>query len=114
MNKLHNHEYHIQHRKLIKEFIIDQKDKPCMDCGNNYPWYVMQFDHVRGEKKFNLATAVKRERSIKSLIEEISKCDLVCANCHAERTAKRAFIGLTPYLLHYNRTYDILPFTLGD
>ena len=56
---MNNREYHIQHRKAIKEFIIEQKDKPCMDCGNNYPWYIMQFDHVRGEKRFNLATAVK-------------------------------------------------------
>ena len=27
------------------------KDKPCADCGIKYPYYVMDFDHVRGDKK---------------------------------------------------------------
>lgn len=62
-----------------------KESTPCVDCGENHPFYVMQFDHVRGEKQFNVSAAVgnvKKER----VLEEIEKCDLVCANCHAVRT----------------------------
>ncbi len=65
---------------LIREI----KDQPCADCGKRYPHYVMDFDHVRGKKKFNLAWMAIR--SIKNILEEVAKCDVVCANCHRERT----------------------------
>ena len=63
------------------------KDRPCADCGIQYPSWVMQFDHVRGEKKFDIAQA--SSASEKRLLEEIAKCEVVCANCHAERTYDR-------------------------
>lgn len=72
-----------------KEYIDAAKSVPCADCGNTYPPYVMQFDHVRGAKLFNLADAVNRGRSLASIQEEIDKCEVVCANCHATRTYNR-------------------------
>lgn len=68
-------------------FIANHKADPCMDCGCKYPHYVMQFDHVRGEKLFCIGEG--RNRSQEKILEEIAKCDLVCANCHAERTYQR-------------------------
>ena len=72
------------------EYIREQKNKPCTDCGIQYPYYVMQFDHVpeRGPKLFTL-TKSQCNRSLKSIKAEIAKCDLVCANCHFERTHQR-------------------------
>jgi len=47
----------------------------------------MDFDHVRGAKRFHLSESEhKSKRLIK---EEIRKCDLVCANCHRIRTHER-------------------------
>jgi len=46
----------------------------------------MQFDHL-SDKEFVLAKA--RLFSKKKILEEIHKCEVVCANCHAERTHKR-------------------------
>ena len=57
-----------------------------MDCGITYPWYVMDFDHRRGKKKFSICVAAQRGWSIKTIQEEIDKCDAVCANCHRIRT----------------------------
>lgn len=75
-------------RRAVRVPIIrDAKDKPCADCGIQYPYYVMQFDHVRGEKKFNLGGGWNN--SIEAIREEIAKCDVVCSNCHAERTYQR-------------------------
>ena len=64
------------------------KSQPCADCGISYPPYVMDFDHVRGKKEFNIG-----ENALFlawSRVEtEIAKCDIICSNCHRERTHKR-------------------------
>jgi hypothetical protein len=55
-----------------------------MDCGSTYPYYVMDFDH-RENKKFNIGPN-SYSTSFADLKAEIDKCDVVCANCHRERT----------------------------
>lgn len=60
------------------------KSVPCSDCGDEYPWFVMDLDHVRGEKKFVLSQA--HCYSDEEILAEIEKCDVVCANCHRFRT----------------------------
>lgn len=70
-----------------KEFIRLQKERPCADCSIQYPYYIMQFDHTRGIKSFILSDP--GSRSIQLIQKEIDKCDVVCANCHAERTYQR-------------------------
>jgi hypothetical protein len=56
-----------------------------MDCKKKYPPYVMDFDHRdRSEKAFEVGRGLYV--SIKRLLIEIAKCDVVCANCHRERT----------------------------
>jgi len=67
--------------KIIKEVI------PCLDCGNRYPYYVMDFDHV-SEKKGTINDFIEN-CSIKRLEEEIANCELVCSNCHRHRTYQR-------------------------
>ena len=64
------------------------KDKPCADCGKRYPWYVMDLDHVRGSKDKKVSILINRAVSLEKLQAEIDKCDVVCANCHRERTFK--------------------------
>jgi len=65
------------------------KNKPCTDCGVRYPYYVMEFDHLDSEtKEFNVSAGITRA-SYERLIAEIAKCEVVCANCHAERTHQR-------------------------
>ena len=32
-----------------------KESAPCTDCNNYYPYYVMDFDHVIGEKYFGIA-----------------------------------------------------------
>jgi len=75
-----------------QKFIQSSKSTPCVDCGKSYPHYVMDFDHVpeRGEKKFNLSQHSRRGISWQNIGEEIIKCDVVCSNCHRERTHKRS------------------------
>jgi hypothetical protein len=57
---------------------------PCIDCGEDDP-VVLDFDHVRGEKKYNIAQMV-RSLTLPIVLEEIAKCDVRCANCHRRKT----------------------------
>ena len=75
-------------RAKIKEAIREAKNKPCTDCGVLYPFYVMQFDHL-GDKNFSLGAFSTHTISLKRVQEEIEKCEVVCANCHAVRTWQR-------------------------
>lgn len=89
-----NKEYYLKKanaRKLkIQLFVRKHKEKPCADCNHEYPYYVMQFDHLEGfVKLFDLGKAHIKGYSEKKILEEIAKCDVVCANCHAARTFKR-------------------------
>lgn len=85
----------VSNRKVrYNEWLVSiKKDKPCVDCGKVYPHYVMDFDHLR-DKKFNISNARQGGWSKETVLTEISKCDLVCSNCHRERTYKRLFAPL--------------------
>lgn len=74
----------------VEQKMRDYKSShPCLDCGEIYPYYVMHFDHLR-DKEFTLARY--RDYGSARIEREMSKCELVCANCHAERTHSRSKI----------------------
>lgn len=60
---------------------------PCVDCGESNP-VVLEFDHVRGEKKWAVSRIVHVPHKWETIKEEIDKCDVRCANCHRLRTAE--------------------------
>jgi hypothetical protein len=66
-----------------------KEDNPCSDCGQYYHFSQMDFDHVSGKKKTSLARISNSAASIKTIKDEINKCELVCANCHRLRTWHR-------------------------
>lgn len=66
------------------------KDAPCTDCGVKYRPYVMEWDHRPGEVKVMAISEMRRLRlSLEKILAEVAKCDLVCSNCHRERTVAR-------------------------
>jgi hypothetical protein len=98
-SKQYSKTYYANHKEKVKasakaskqrlaSLVIEAKSKPCMDCKITYPWYVMDFDHVRGKKLANVSQLIAR-CSKQKLLDEIAKCDVVCANCHRERTHRR-------------------------
>ena len=72
----------------LKDHANTFKARPCLDCKQTHPLCCMQFDHVRGTKTADIARLLAG-KSLARLIAEISLCDVVCANCHAIRTASR-------------------------
>lgn len=78
-------------RKKFEKTLNELKNNPCKDCGFSYPYWIMQFDHLDPKTKTsNISRMRGRITNIDKLLEEVAKCELVCANCHADRTYKRA------------------------
>lgn len=65
------------------------RNHPCSDCGLT-DVVVLEFDHVRGQKRREVSVLVNRAASVAVLAEEMAKCDVVCVNCHRLRTLRRA------------------------
>lgn len=78
-----------QRRTRLLAIVAELKEGPCVDCGRRYPQEVMEFDHVRGKKEFDVANMVGKGLALSRILSEIKKCELVCANCHRVRTASR-------------------------
>jgi hypothetical protein len=62
------------------------REHPCVDCGEDDP-IVLEFDHRR-DKKFSISAGLQGRRW-QDVLDEIAKCEVVCANCHRSRTATR-------------------------
>lgn len=78
----------LRRRKEIRAWIRGLKEaKPCTDCNQYYPYYVMDFDHLEN-KEFEMNKLVNKGSYLR-LRTEIAKCELVCSNCHRIRTHLR-------------------------
>ena len=80
-----------RNKKLINENrqkLFDfYKNNSCVDCGNNNP-IVLELDHKDDVEKINTVSyMIHAGFSWKNISNEISKCDVRCANCHRIRTA---------------------------
>jgi hypothetical protein len=61
---------------------------PCMDCNKHYHSWQMDFDHRDPSSKIDSITKMIIDQlPIEEIMQEISKCDLICANCHAMRSS---------------------------
>ena len=70
-------------RPLMLKYL---RSHPCVDCGETHP-ATLEFDHVRGTKKRGVTTMLTTYPWA-SVLKEIAKCVVRCANCHAKKTAK--------------------------
>lgn len=79
----------------LRKFVNSLKDGPCKDCGIKYQPWIMDFDHLK-DKYESISVMISNKRSKEVILKEIEKCDLVCSNCHRERTYQR-----------YENKYDV-------
>jgi hypothetical protein len=93
IQKAYQREWHKANRKpkaqqggaiTKRNLITKAKDKPCELCGIKYHPNVMQFHHKDPATKVASISCLERRASVKDLLDEIQKCSLLCANCHAE------------------------------
>lgn len=70
-----------------KELVSYLKENPCVDCGES-DIRVLQFDHKEPTQKTrSISDMVRRATAWKTILLEIEKCQVRCANCHMKRTA---------------------------
>jgi len=71
-----------------KEFLREYKaTHPCIECGESDP-VVLDFHHRdRTQKAFTVAHRAGRIGQA-TLLKEIEKCDILCANCHRRHTSR--------------------------
>lgn len=72
-----------RNRELLLEYLHSH---PCVDCGNNNP-LVLHFDHLK-DKKYNISRMMGTY-SWNTVLKEIEKCEVRCANCHMIKTAEK-------------------------
>lgn len=70
-------------RQKLYEYFTNH---PCVDCGES-DVRCLEFDHVRGKKSRNVSDMCRNVCSWKTILKEIAKCDVRCANCHRKRTS---------------------------
>jgi hypothetical protein len=83
--------YERKKRKEIEDFVNSLKNgKTCIDCKLPHPYWRLDFDHREESNKSNTISRLKLSKMSKErILEEIAKCDLVCARCHRLRTWNR-------------------------
>ena len=86
----HNKQIHARNRRLLAEsrrrLWAYLSTHPCVDCGECDP-VVLEFDHLRDKYK-DIAKLI-RGWPWPTVMAEIEKCEVVCANCHRRRTYAR-------------------------
>lgn len=75
-----------RNREYVDSYL---KSHPCVDCGES-DHIVLEFDHIKGEKLYNVSGLKHGSNSIQLIEEEIAKCEVRCANCHRRQTYKRS------------------------
>ena len=86
MSKLGNQMAKQRAKQFVSESHLSQRF--CADCGEN-DVEILTFDHIRGEKKDNVADLVRQGLSIKTISLEIEKTEVVCFNYHTRREQSR-------------------------
>lgn len=78
------------HRYKMRKIVSDYLAKnPCAVCGFS-DIKALEFDHINRDSKKsknkNISVLMNGTPSLKSLLSEIKKCQVLCANCHRIKT----------------------------
>ena len=90
LDRIYYQEYKERHlsnsrklRILYKQWFNDYKSTlSCMKCGFTGHGVAIDFHHDNDDKTDTVATLAGTTSSKKRVLEEISKCTVLCANCH--------------------------------
>jgi len=79
------YEYQVMRALKRKFYLITLSGGKCQNCGYNKNLSAFDFHHKNPKtKKFQLDQRSLSNSSMKSIMEEFEKCEVLCANCHRE------------------------------
>lgn len=104
------------HNKYVKDKYQEKRNDiqilkqhyKCAKCGDSRS-YVLDFHHIDpSQKDANISRLLSSNASLTNIKEEISKCVILCANCHREFhfLEKQKHISLQEYLQNINFNYS--------
>ena len=67
----------------LRDYVAKILESGCVDCGNK-DIRVLEFDHIEG-KDYSISSLIRSASNMDKLNEELSKCEVRCANCHRIR-----------------------------
>ncbi len=84
LNKEKRKEFQREYCKKKRVYCLEYLGGKCVKCGATER---LEFDHIKREgKKYSIAS--KLSYKFDYLKEELDKCQLLCAPCHLDKTAK--------------------------
>jgi hypothetical protein len=89
----------IRIRKSFREWFNELKSHyKCEICGEAR-WWVLEFHHEDKSKKDSDVSVLINEGNKEKVLSEISKCVVLCANCHRDLHYKLKIIDNAPEVL---------------
>lgn len=79
--------YQLQKKRALdrKIKIVNMSGGCCSKCGYKKNLAALEFHHINpSEKKFKLDSRKLSNSNWNTILSELSKCKLLCSNCHAE------------------------------
>lgn len=102
-------------RKRKERAVVNQshlieylREHPCVDCGETDP-LMLDCDHVRGEKRDDVAQMICNGLRWQTILAELAKCEVRCVRCHRRRTAHQFGYVRTLLLAPNRNTTRISP-----
>lgn len=68
----------------IKDLVLSRKKVGCSICGYSKCMAALEFHHVNPSEKSFAISKAHSGYSLDEILKELSKCILVCSNCHKE------------------------------
>ena len=94
-----NSETVMKSQRRKKLFAVEQFGGKCQICGYNRCVNALQFHHINPEDKLHAPSDVIFKQTWEVAFEELKKCILVCANCHAEIHYKELLLDSRQFIL---------------
>ena len=85
-NNNNKHQSYLKQKERAKNrkiMLVEKLGGGCKYCGYAKNYAALAFHHVNG-KDFSLDARKLSNSTIKSILKEVDKCELVCHNCHME------------------------------
>lgn len=85
-----NHSDYVVRKRLRRRHWLDRykTGKGCEHCGYDKHPEALHFDHLDPSKKRHIVSGMYGY-SLKVLMDEVRKCRVLCANCHAVHSVKQ-------------------------
>ena len=81
--KKHTHQETMERQRNFKKQCVEYKGGQCIKCGYHKSLTALHFHHRNPAEK-EISISGMRSQKFETAKNELDKCDLICANCHAE------------------------------